>query len=241
MVRSILRPCTTIRDIGQFVLLDIDVSGIPTDAHGLVRPGLADTEKYEHYDADRPGVSAFNGISDSLSNDVTCHIEADWDGDPNTMLFCVRYNGRRITTINPALADFYFCSLMFRPTPSPLVQADEATLEWTLQDCLNRRPLPENDCVRPYIMKAHRSPRLCYAALAWYKERHTVFLASNCLATSIKDAQKVLKPYGKSRAINSYMLIVGLGDFVTTDDWPPTEIEEEIQKLRSKQIKGTGE
>lgn len=48
LARSLLNCCCTRREIASFVLLDIDVSGIPCDPQGLVRPGVGD-DRVEYY------------------------------------------------------------------------------------------------------------------------------------------------------------------------------------------------
>lgn len=232
LARSLLKPCNTIRDIGQFMLLDIDVSGIPTDINGLVRPGVADTLSEGHLDLDEPAIAISNAFSGSPTEDVSFHIEADWDGDPDEMLLCVRYKGRRITTLNPAAADFYFCLRMFRPAlKESHTKTDKAIQHWTVQDCLGRRPLLRHKHPQPFLVQVNEKPRICYAALTWYSEWQMVFMASDCLASSIQAAEEQVA-HLKSK---QYLLIDGVGRLATVDDWPPAEIEEQIVKLKKQE------
>ena len=227
LVRSLLSPCKTIREVGRFALLDIDVSGIPTDLQGLIRPGIAEVVNFEYYDFSRLGITLLDNVTESPTEDVTFHIEADWDGDPDNMLMCVRYKGRRINTINPAVADVVFCASMVPPIPTPLPESEITFLEWSAQDCLNRRPVPPNDRAAPYIMRIPGRPRLRYAALYWYHPKHIVCVQTNCLRTSIEDAKK----QAETRRFDSYIVITGNETSASRSDWVPADIEGKLRKL----------
>ena len=232
LVRSLLSPCYTMRDIGKFVLLDVDVSGIPADSHGLIRPGLADQSRYERDDPNMLDVKnlGLNTISEPPVEDVSFHIEADWDGDPDTILQCVRYKGRRITIINPAVADVIFCATMVPPILQPQPLTDIATIEWTAQQCLSRRHLPPNDRAAPYILRIPGRPRMRYAALYWYYYHSIARSSSNCLRTSVLEAREE----AQIRGFGSYVIITGFEDMATVDEWVPPEIDERISKLLEK-------
>ena len=168
LARSLLNCCSTRRETASFILLDIDVSGIPCDPEGLVRPGVGDDRSKYDYGFNRLVLQIPRNDSLAPTEDVSFHIEADWDGNPETMLLCVRYKGRRINTINPAVADAIFCQSVVAPVSKCLPLVSTSTLQWTAQDCLNLRPLPSNGCTAPYILALPGRPRLRYAALYWY-------------------------------------------------------------------------
>lgn len=91
VINSLLGKCHSMEEIGQFTLLDVDVGGIPRDSEGLIRPGLPD---------DCKGLEMIDNVQENLAEsspveDVTLHVEADWEANPDTALLCVRYRGRR--------------------------------------------------------------------------------------------------------------------------------------------------
>jgi hypothetical protein len=102
---SLLGRCSTPAEVGGFTLLDVDVGGVPRDTNGLVRCGVPDSmEQQDAISAPTPDGTHANLTELSPAEDVSLHIEPDWEADPNTALLCVRYKGRRITTISPAKA-----------------------------------------------------------------------------------------------------------------------------------------
>ena len=230
LARSLLNCCSTRREIASFVLLDIDVSGIPCDPEGLVRPGVGD-ERFEYY-------YGFNRLTLQIpkhgplapTEDVSFHIEADWDGDPETMLICVRYKGRRINTINPAVADAIFCQSVVAPVSKCLPLVSTSTLQWTAQDCLNLRPLPLNGCTAPYILALPGRPRFRYAALYWYYYKSIIRMASNCVQTAVTEA----KAEADKRHYDTYIVVTGNDVTSSKDDELPEEIVEKLGKLEGK-------
>ena len=174
LVRSLLKPCQRISDIGKFVLLDINVSGIPRDTHGLVRPGVADGDQYY------PPEPLSDVVAETLNEHVSFHIESDWAGDPNTMLICVHYKGRRAWTLNPAIADGVFCSsaLPSRSNSTVTSHAEVNITQLAARDCLNRRQVKQTHSKSSFILQVTGMPRLCYAILYWYHREHTVRLVA---------------------------------------------------------------
>ena len=231
LVRSLLNPCKTISDVGKFIMLDVDVSGIPTDSQGLIRPGIRDPGEY--HDLSILGTLIPGNMSETPTEDVTFHVEADWDGDPENILLCVRYKGRRINTINPAVADVVFCIALVAPIPNPLPACEIAKQDWSAQDCLNRNPIPPTDLEVPYIMCVPGQPRLRYAALYWYQERHVVRLASNCLQTAVKEAKKEAK---SRHSKNSYIIITGDEEPLSRHDRIPSEVIKKKDKLQVQRL-----
>ena len=230
LARSLLNCCCTRQEISSFVLLDIDVSGIPCDPQGLVRPGVGD-DRVEYY-------HGFNRIALQIprngplapTEDVSFHIEADWDGDPETILICVRYKGRRINTINPAIADVIFCASVVAPVSKCLPPVSTSTLQWTAEDCLNLRPLPSNDRTAPYILTIPGRPRLQYAALYWYYYKSIIRMASNCIQTAIMEAKNVVD----RRHYGNYIVITGNDVAGSKDEEVPEEVVEKLGKLELK-------
>ncbi|CZR65888.1 uncharacterized protein PAC_15788 [Phialocephala subalpina] len=106
--------------VAQFKLFDADTGGIPTDTYGLIRPGVAHWLRTERKNQMETVVFA-----SGPSADLTKHIEADWEGDPRRLLLCFRYNGRRIATINPALADMGVCASYTEPVEEPRAEVIE--------------------------------------------------------------------------------------------------------------------
>ncbi|KAK0640136.1 hypothetical protein DIS24_g9665 [Lasiodiplodia hormozganensis] len=114
LASSLIRGCHSPQDIGRFILLDVDVGGVPTSSDGLVRGGDGEYLEKDYVDETAVSISKYGG-----DEDFTRHIEPDWEGNPELMLLCIRYKGRRITTLNPAVADAYFCLAYLPPIPNP--------------------------------------------------------------------------------------------------------------------------
>ena len=170
--------------------------------------------------------------NDSLAptEDVSFHIEADWDGTSETMLLCVRYKGRRINTINPDVADVIFCQSVVAPVSECLPLVSTSTLQWTAQNCLNLRSLPVNGCTTPYILAIPSRPRLRYAALYWYYYKSIIRMASNCVQTAITEG----KVEADKRHYDTYIVITGNDVTISKDEELPEEIVEKLGKLETK-------
>ena len=109
LVWTLLKPCQAFYNTGKFILLDIDVSGIPRGSNGIVRPGIADIDKYQldHLYLERAR-SVISPVSEVPIEDVTFHVEADWEGNSGELLLRIRYRGRRLGTLDPSIADMTF-------------------------------------------------------------------------------------------------------------------------------------
>ena len=225
LVRSLLKPCHTRKDIGRFVLLDVDVSGIPRDKQGLVRPGIADAPGFG-LNALSEGLTP-DSITEAPNEDVTFHIEADWDGDPDNMLLCVRYKGRRTFTVNTAVADAIFGSFTTSPVQNPMPLSATEAIKATARDCLNRRPLTHKGQPGSFVLHIPDMPRLRYAIAYWYGQLDMVRLASNCLQTSINEVKSYI-----GRNNWSYIVISGSNGSIPMEDKLPPEIEDKIRKTR---------
>ena len=110
LAQSLLGICKTPRDIGRFVLLDVDVGGIPT-VRGLIMPGHAPSFIHTSGNVDNPKQIQERGPD----VDFTSHVEADWDGNAENILLSFRYKGRRVGSVNPCVADLLFCHAYVNP------------------------------------------------------------------------------------------------------------------------------
>ncbi|KAH0565505.1 hypothetical protein GP486_001099 [Trichoglossum hirsutum] len=214
LIKSLINPCCTLRDIGSFVLLDVDVSGIPRDINGLVRPGVSEEDLRIYR---RLPMAPDNHFIDTSSEDVTFHIEADWDANPDNTLICIRYKGRRITTINPYTADMSFCHSQVPPVANPqTMELPPEAIEWNPSDVLNRREIPTAP-QPPIIIRIYNRPRLQYAAVALLSPHTHVRLATNCIKTAIERGKR------EARERRLEPLVVITGDGATcparAEDW----------------------
>ena len=227
LARSLLHPCSTRKDIGQFVLLDVDSSGIPRDSMGLVRPGIADDVRY-HFDSDAQE-NRIGAVMEPPNEDVTFHIEADWDGDPENMLLCVRYKGRRTCTINPAVADAVFGARIVPPAPQVLPVKEKSMRKLALRDCLNRQPLRCSGGTDTFLLQTEQMPQLCYAVAYWYDQQHILRIATNCLQTAIEDAEAEKGPH--NRALITIFRDKGSLAAGAEEDAAPPKVEESVRKM----------
>jgi hypothetical protein len=211
-VHSLINPCTSPSDIGRFVLLDVDVSGIPRDVDGVIRPGVPSLCDVDFLCDDS---SSVNFIQPSLSEttpveDISLHIEADWDSNPDTTLLCIRYRGRRITTLSPASTDTLFIKCWIppidNPSPAPLTNA----LSYDLFETLSQQNEPAvrmSDLIdTPTLVQVQGRPRMRYAAVALCNAAQGgPFLASNCVHQALSSA----KAY-QARTIRSRNVLASL-------------------------------
>ncbi|MCJ1333383.1 hypothetical protein MMC10_010079 [Thelotrema lepadinum] len=227
VVQSLLKPCFTLSDVGKFVLLDIDASGIPRDKDGLIRPGVADGDIQFRLDE-----LELNVVTEALREDVSFHIEADWGGDPDTMLTCIRYKGRRTWTLNPAVADAAFCvgqqseSLVTKETP--LQKADITKL--VARECLNRQPIQPNNLASPYVLDIRNKPRLCYAILYWYRFE-VIRLAGDSLDATTQYAKRLAED---KKGCSSYIVIANGSGCLPSEDAASTKAHQVVNKYRSQ-------
>ncbi|KAF2194836.1 hypothetical protein K469DRAFT_706319 [Zopfia rhizophila CBS 207.26] len=221
LARSLLKPCRTIREVGCFVMLDVDVSGIPVDTEGLVRPGIPSIQLSKSIEVEAPKSKYPRTIEDA-----TFHIEPDWDGNPENMLLCVRYMGRRVETINPATADVTFLRCVIPPTDWTTEAAIKTSalplsdiVEWTVPDLLGTNPFPQPSDNTDKVLTVHLSlpgrPRLRYFAAEKYQNRkYDVRVVTNNIQFQEQGRRKPL-------------VIIDGGEpdcSPTADDWAPREI-----------------
>lgn len=204
LAKSLVSPCCTLRDVGGFVLFDCDASGIPRDKHGWVRPGISVTD-----------VNVPHGIRvETVTEDLTFHIQPDWDANEESLLLCVRYRGRRVTDLDPWLADARFCTSLVRPVPEPKARETES-LKWTAADLLSLKPIPV-DRGMPIVIQAEDRPRLQYAATVLYSNT-VVKLATNCVETAIKGAME--EAIRRMRPVRAIVIVNKLQSQAKSEDW----------------------
>ena len=91
-------PCA-VDEIGQFVLLDIDTSAIPSNARGLVSAGKATNVQSTTPSQTSPVFDIERNLL-TKTEDFTSHIEPDWEHDVQACLVVYRYKGRIIHKVN---------------------------------------------------------------------------------------------------------------------------------------------
>ena len=213
MINSLLGKCQSIEELGKFTILDVDVGGVPRDPDGLIRPGFPDGLEFDLTTSTRQNVG-----ESCPPEDVTFHIEADWDTDADATLLCVRYKGRRISTISPATADWHFCQAYVEPIGKETTSRSRTSLSKAvpvgIESFFESPPrLPVSQYLDvPVLFQAFNRPRLQYTAVALYSGSFVVRLASDCIATAglrCKEyrERKVVNP--NRRVTNSQVIVAG--------------------------------
>lgn len=87
---------------GKFVLIDIDPSCIPSTAKGLI---MASEPRMLYQTTNLPSDKHIQRIEDvkpgETEDDLTSHVEPDWDYDVQACCIVFRYNGRLIHRFSP--------------------------------------------------------------------------------------------------------------------------------------------
>jgi hypothetical protein len=163
LVNSLIGASDTLESVGKFVLLDVDVGGIPCNSAGIVRPGEA--EFLDSDFADLKSLIPGPVIPQAPDIDFTKHIEPDWDLDPERMLLVMRYKGRRVLALNPSMADMSICLAYVMPveTPAPK-QIVPRGLPYTVRDFMAGKTLhsPLEDI--KVVVQSRGMPGVRYAA-----------------------------------------------------------------------------
>ncbi|KAJ4302614.1 hypothetical protein N0V90_001503 [Kalmusia sp. IMI 367209] len=191
VINSLVGDSDTPEGVAKLRLLDVDTSGIPTDPYGIIRPG-------------RPKVFGFKHVSGPLgkimpsfpTKDWTKHIIPDFEGDPNTILLCFRYQGRQIGTINPNQADAWVTRFYKASGSDPTKQITmlNNALECSPADFIaGRFPLPTT--TGPSVLvQVGSCPCMRYAAIGFLAEGY--WDMSNIATTGLKSRfQSIL--YGR--------------------------------------------
>jgi hypothetical protein len=201
-----LGKCSSPSEIGCFTLLDIDVGGIPRDSEGLVRLGDPDLlDDVEWVDTKIDANVHSNVTESSPPEDITFHIEADWNANPDTALICIRYRGRRITTISPAAADSQFCRAYVEPVEGGQGRTSlPLAITGSVEDFLGikRHAFLSTITTVPLLFQALDRPRLRYAAQTLYNGMSHVRVASNCVRTASEQAQLMFNDKSSQRLGN---------------------------------------
>ena len=190
LVNSTVNSCYYPGDIGRFVLLDVDVGGIPRDSQGLIRPGLQSSFSDIKMVDDCRTIPVISQLTEtSPKEDASIHIEADWDADPDKMLLCARYQGRRLVTLSSAFADVQFCQSYVEPVEEPEPQPLAVGYSYTISNLIENREitLPHDHNI-PMIVQFQGKPVLRYIAVGLFAQFSEVQLelASNCIHAAVR-------------------------------------------------------
>jgi hypothetical protein len=196
LVNSLVAASDSPQAVGRFTMLDVAVGHIPSDIDGLVRPGEP-TLFCEEEDFIDPSIQNVRTVIPTAPDvDFTKHIEPDWDGNPETVLLVMRYKGRRIATLSPALSDREICHTYIDPVEEPqLNQEVPLAIGFTIKDFLARKclyPMPGDNT--KVVVHSKNMPNMRYTAAsaypmpAWRRRckgiRPHVALASNCVVAA---------------------------------------------------------
>ncbi|KAK4213910.1 hypothetical protein QBC37DRAFT_343255 [Rhypophila decipiens] len=247
LINSLLGKCASPREIAGFTLLDVDVGGIPRDHNGLVMAGEnIPSRGTDMLDQRAVASRAQMGLGErSTDVDATFNVEADWDGNPDSALVCVRYKGRRITTLSPMVADSHFCKRYTTPQPLPS-QTASATVPVSGRSCLDQglevdlatimrqdSELPTSPIREvPVLVQTLDRPRLRYACAALYHDTLSFCaVATDCVQRAHKDAIA-----GSSKKAVPIVLIAGMTDH--TGNVPPVRARTEPAEIDVYEITG---
>lgn len=162
------------------------------DHDGLIRPGLQ-TDFIHGEKAD--GSEALSMISEltevSPVEDASVHIEADWNGNPEKMLLCARYHGRRFMALSPALADSKFCQAYVEPVKEPESRPLASGIPCTFSYLVNGQSIRvPNDENVPVLVQVYGKPVLRYISVVFFSKFFSVRLSSNCIHAAIASHRK---------------------------------------------------
>lgn len=186
LCNSLIKACRTPEDIAGFTLLDVDTCGIPRDHKGLIRCGtLTDSVAGESLArVGARGILKKDLVPTGPKNDLTKHIEPDWNGNPQTMLLTLRFEGRRIGCVNPSLTDVLFCQSYVAPIQNPALQIVKEAFECTMDDFRDGKIKTHSPNGKLVIIQAYGRPCMRYAAAGWIGKRRFA-LATNCIQEAI--------------------------------------------------------
>lgn len=190
LINSFLGKCKTPQEVGKFTLLDVDVGGLPRDYHGLIRSGLPDPINDQHVlePMEASKLAKDNVGETGPAEDVTFNIEADWGGNPETALVCVRFKGRRIVNISPETADVEFLRA-YAPPATPFRQRSflgkgiGVGVHSLIGDDQSLRLTNNRDNI-PVVFQALGQMRLRYTAVALYSCLTSTYLVADCIRTT---------------------------------------------------------
>jgi hypothetical protein len=197
--KSLLRNSCTPYEAAKYVILDCDVGAIPRNKDGLVwtgiNPEFSWSAGFRMLD-----ISVQKGFElQGSDEDCTRHIQIDWEGDFGAVLLCIRYRGRRIATVSPALADRIFLEKWQAPSSQKTSRyaISHPVYEVTLEALANAggllMPLVRHgdSATSVIVVQSRGNDCFRYAAAAWYAEHCEVVLvngdAQNALENCIRE------------------------------------------------------
>jgi hypothetical protein len=193
LTNSMLGKCSSPKLIASFTLLDVDVGGVPRNRDGIIRSGNGDVfpGDIEVTSAPTPDGAEIHIQERSPPEDVSLHIEADWEGDPNTALLCVRYHGRRIVSICSAKADKAFIgNYLPSRARSPKTSTKMNFMTTGIESWLSSPAvIISRYATVPILFQALNRPQLRYVASAIYQSCAQVRIASDSIAEALEKAQ----------------------------------------------------
>jgi hypothetical protein len=162
------------------------------DHDGLIRPGLQmDFIHGEKADGSKalPMISQLTEASPV--EDASVHIEADWDGNPEKMLLCARYRGRRFMALSPALADSKFCQAYVEPVKEPESRPLGSCIPCPFSNLINGQSIrvPDDENV-PVLVQVYGKPVLRYISVVLFSKFFSARLSSNCIHAAIVSHRK---------------------------------------------------
>ena len=162
------------------------------DHAGLIRPGLQmDFIHGEKADGSKT-LSMISQLTEtSPVEDASVHIEADWNGNPERMLLCARYRGRRFMALSPALADSKFCQAYVEPVKEPESRPLGSGIPCPFSNLINGQSIrvPDDENV-PVLVQVYGKPVMRYISVVFFSRFFTARLSSNCIHAAIASHRK---------------------------------------------------
>lgn len=193
LTNGMLGKCSSPKSVASFTLLDVDVGGVPRNRDGLIRSGQEDDfpGDIEPTGAPTPDGAGVNIKEVSPTEDVSLHIEPDWEGDPNTALLCARYHGRRIISFCSAKADKAFIRAYVASRAGSTNNMTKPRLVATGIDSWLSSPtvVISRYITLPILFQALNRPQLRYVASTIYTGCAQVRVASDSIVEAVDKAQ----------------------------------------------------
>ncbi|KAK7960325.1 hypothetical protein PG988_011539 [Apiospora saccharicola] len=204
LINSLLNNCESLDDLFRFVILDCDAGGLPRTQEGLLLTGIP--PKFPTWDLDGtdPPRMEENVVLRGSTKDCTRHIEVNWDGLPEHMLLCIRYNGRRVGSLNPIHADIIFQQSYMPPLLTTLNSSFVSAHTCSRDDLTisGRLVAPGTANPRtPVVVHTKGNPCLRYAVAAWYSDICDVVFITDTLHQAFEHWQSSKRYSGKFVAL----------------------------------------
>lgn len=167
---SILGHADTLGKAAKFFLFDLDATTIPSNARGMILSGEPCMSIEINTVPSEQNLCNIRDVSqDTLDEDLSSHIEPDWDNDIQACRIVYRYKGRLVRRFSPiqieeaVLGIRSELSLEFFPPISQICVQDIESLD------NNRCPVPKNDSPRDpsilFSIKGRGKARTCLQTL----------------------------------------------------------------------------